>query len=144
MQDTLTLGIVLDEYIRLIASVQKAFHQRQRAFHAWHAAESKLQDVRKAQEKLLRAGRSQQERIGQMAADVAEQERRVHGARLLFEDLGRLMRAELERFEGEKVEDFKCGVETFLEGAVEAQKEVRLTSTPLSSPFPHPHSPLLP
>ena len=34
------------------------------------------------------------------------------------------MRNELERFEREKVEDFKSGVETFLEGAVEAQKEL--------------------
>jgi len=49
---------------------------------------------------------------------------RAHQARLLFEDMGRLMRGELERFEREKVEDFKSGVETFLEGAVEAQKEV--------------------
>ena len=34
------------------------------------------------------------------------------------------MRAELERFEREKVEDFKAGIETYLESAVEAQKEV--------------------
>jgi sorting nexin-1/2 len=34
------------------------------------------------------------------------------------------MRSELDRFEKEKVEDFKSGVETFLESAVEAQKEV--------------------
>ena len=33
------------------------------------------------------------------------------------------MRTELERFEREKVEDFKSAVETFLESAVEAQKE---------------------
>jgi sorting nexin-1/2 len=125
MQDVLTLGIVIDEYIRLIASVQKAFTQRQRAFHAWHTAESKLQEIKKAQEKLLRAGRSQQDRLSQMQADVADQERKVHSARLLFEDMGRLMRSELERFEREKVEDFKSGVETFLEGCVEAQKEVR-------------------
>jgi sorting nexin-1/2 len=124
MQDMLTLGIVIDEYIRLIGSVQKAFHQRQRAFHAWHSAEAKLVDLKKQQEKLLRAGRSQQDRIAQMQADVADQERKVHAARLLFEDMGRLMRGELERFEKEKVEDFKSGVETFLEGAVEAQKEV--------------------
>jgi sorting nexin-1/2 len=125
LQDMLTLGIVIDEYIRLIGSVQKAFTQRQRAFHAWHSAESKLQDIKKGQEKLLRAGRSQQDRLSQMQADVADQERKVHAARLLFEDMGRLMRGELERFEREKVEDFKSGVETFLEGCVEAQKEVR-------------------
>jgi len=38
--------------------------------------------------------------------------------------MGRLMRGELERFEMEKVEDFKSGIETYLESAVEAQKEV--------------------
>lgn len=38
--------------------------------------------------------------------------------------MGRMMRNELERFEKEKVEDFKSGVETFLESAVEAQKEL--------------------
>lgn len=123
MQDMLTLGIVIEEYIRLISSVQKSFHQRQRAFHAWHSAESKLAEIKKSQDKLLRAGRSQQDRLTQMQADVADQERKVHAARLLFEDMGRLMRGELERFEREKVEDFKSGVETFLEGAVEAQKE---------------------
>ncbi len=126
MQDILTLGIVIDEYIRLIGSVQKAFSQRQRAYHSWHSAESKLADIKKGQDKLLRAGRSQHERIGQMQADVGDQERKVHSARLLFEDMGRLMRGELDRFEREKVEDFKSGVETFLEGAVEAQKEVCL------------------
>jgi sorting nexin-1/2 len=126
MQDMLTMGIVIDEYIRLVGSVKKAFEQRQKAFHSWHSAESKLQEIKKQQEKLLRAGRTQQDRIQQMQADVAEGERRVHASRLLFEDMGRLMRAELERFEKEKVEDFKSGVETFLESAVEAQKEVSL------------------
>ncbi|PPJ53415.1 hypothetical protein CBER1_01021 [Cercospora berteroae] len=124
MQDVLTLGIVIDEYIRLIGSVKKAFEQRQKAFHSWHSAEAKLADIKKQQDKLLRAGRTQQDRMGQMQADVADQERRVHATRLLFEDMGRLMRAELDRFEREKVEDFKSGVETFLESAIEAQKEL--------------------
>lgn len=125
MQDILTLGIVIDEYIRLIGSVKKSFEQRQKAYHSWHSAESKLQEIKKQQDKLLRAGRSQQDRIGQMQADVNDAERRVHASRLLFEDMGRLMRTELDRFEREKVEDFKSGVETFLESAIEAQKEVR-------------------
>ncbi|KAK5678459.1 Vacuolar protein sorting-associated protein vps5 [Elasticomyces elasticus] len=124
MQDILTLGIVIDEYIRLIASISKAFSQRQKAYHAWHSAEQKLQTIKGMQDKLLRAGRTQQDRIQQMQADVSDAERRSHQARLLFEDMGRLMRGELERFEREKVEDFKSGVETFLEGAVEAQKEL--------------------
>lgn len=125
-QDVLTLGIVIEEYIRLIGSIKTAFQQRQKAYHAWHASESALQKLKSTHDKLLRAGRTQQDRLSQMQADVGDAERRVHQSRLLFEDMGRLMRSELERFEREKVEDFKSGVETFLESAVEAQKEVSL------------------
>lgn len=132
-QDVLTLGIVIDEYIRLIGSVKTAFQQRQKAYHSWHSAESELQKRKSTQDKLLRQGRSQQDRLNQLSADVADAERRVHQARLLFEDMGRLMRAELDRFEKEKVEDFKSGVETYLESAVEAQKEVRSLSDLLVS-----------
>lgn len=123
-QDVLTLGITLDEYIRLIGSVKQAFTQRQKAFHSWHAAESELAKRRSAHEKLLRQGKSQQDKLNEVGAGVSDAEKKAHQARLLFEDMGRLMRGELERFEREKVEDFKSGVETFLEGAVEAQKEV--------------------
>lgn len=125
-QDVLTLGITIDEYIRLIGSIRMAFEQRQKAFHTWHTAEMEMQKRKATQDKLLRQGKTQQDRLNQLNADVADAERRVHHARLLFEDMGRLMRNELERFEREKVEDFKSGVETFLESAVEAQKEVSL------------------
>lgn len=123
-QDVLTLGITVDEYIRLIASIKLAFSQRQKSFHAWHSAEAELSKRRTTQEKVLRSGKTQQDRLNQLQADVSDGERRSHQARLLFEDMGRLMRGELDRFEREKVEDFKSGVETFLEGAIEAQKEV--------------------
>lgn len=125
-QDVLTLGITIDEYIRLIGSVKTAFSQRQKSFHSWHAAESELQKRKQTQEKLLRQGKTQQDRLNQVNADVADAERKVHQARLLFDDMGKLMRNELQRFEKEKVEDFKSGVETFLESAVEAQKEVSI------------------
>jgi sorting nexin-1/2 len=131
-QDVLTLGITIDEYIRLIGSIKQAFSQRQKAFHTWHAAESDLQKRKNTQDKLLRQGKTQQDRLNQANADVADAERKVHQTRLLFEDMGRLMRSELGRFEKEKVEDFKSGVETFLESAVEAQKEVsKIPSTTL-------------
>lgn len=123
-QDVLTLGITIDEYVRLIGSIKQAFGSRQKAWHSWHAAEGDLQKRKTTQEKLLRQGKSQQDRLNQMQGEVADSERKVHQARLLFEDMGRLMKSELDRFEREKVEDFKSAVETFLESAVEAQKEV--------------------
>lgn len=123
-QDVITLSTVIDEYIRLIGSIKKAFEQRQRSWQHWHNAESDLLKRRSALDKLHKQGRSQQDRMTQLHADVADAERRSHQARLTFEDLGKGMRAELERFEKEKVEDFRMGVETYLESSVEAQKEV--------------------
>ncbi|ODA78995.1 hypothetical protein RJ55_04585 [Drechmeria coniospora] len=128
-QDVLTFGIIIEEYIRLIASVKQAFSQRQKGFYAWHLAESELQKKKNTQDKLLRQGRSQQDRLNQMDMEVADTEKKVHQARLLFEDMGRSLRLEIERFEKEKVEDFKSGVETFLESAVEAQKEASTSHT---------------
>ncbi|KAE8443769.1 hypothetical protein EG329_001363 [Mollisiaceae sp. DMI_Dod_QoI] len=123
-QDVLTLGITIDEYIRLIGSIKTAFGSRQKAYYAWSHAEQEMQKRKSTQEKLLRQGKTQQDRLTQIQGEVADAERKVHQARLLFEDMGRLMRVELERFEREKVEDFKSAVETFLESAVEAQKEL--------------------
>ena len=123
-QDVLTFGIVIDEYIRLIGSIKKAFEQRQRSWQSYHNAESDLSKRRSALDKLMRQGRTQQDKMQQLQADVGDAERRCHQMRLQFEDLGRQMRQELERFEREKVEDFRMGVETYLESAVEAQKEV--------------------
>jgi len=83
---------------------------------------------------MKRQGRSQQDRLSQLQADVGDAERRAHQARLQFEELGKGMRVELERFEKEKVEDFRMGVETYLESAVEAQKEVSMDFD--TFPFP--------
>jgi len=123
-QDVLTLGIVIDEYIRLISSCKQAFQMRQKSYHSWTAAEQDLAKRKGMQDKLLRQGRSQQDRLNQLGAEVADAEKKAHQARLLFEDMGRILRGELDRFEREKVEEFKSGVETYLESAVEAQKEL--------------------
>lgn len=123
-QDILTLGISIDEYIRLIGSIKQAFSQRQKAYQTWQNAEAEMQKRKATQDKLLRQGRSQQDRLNHVQGELSDAERKVHQARLLFEDMGRLMRGELDRFEKEKVEDFKSAVETFLESAIEAQKEV--------------------
>ena len=133
-QDVLTLGITIDEYIRLIGSIKQAFSSRQKAYHSWHSAEQELQKRKSTQEKLLRQGKTQQDRLTQMHGEVADAERKVHQARLLFEDMGKLMKNELDRFEREKVEDFKSAVETFLESAVEAQKEVCSSPNSMTKP----------
>ncbi|KAF2671341.1 vacuolar protein sorting-associated protein-like protein vps5 [Microthyrium microscopicum] len=123
-QDILTLGIVIDEYIRMIGSCKQAFSMREKSYTAYQEAENTLNKKKGTQDKLLRQGKSQQDRLVQLEAEVADAEKRAHQARLLWDDLGRILRQEVNRFEMEKVEEFKSSVETYLEGAVEAQKEL--------------------
>jgi sorting nexin-1/2 len=123
-QDILTLGIVIDEYVRMIGSCKMAFGMREKGYHSWQAAETELNRKKGAQDKLLRQGRSQTDRLNQLGAEVSDVEKKAHQARLLFDEMGKVLRNELQRFEQEKVEDFKSSVETYLESAVEAQKEV--------------------
>ncbi|KAG0138732.1 putative vacuolar protein sorting-associated protein (vps5) [Tuber indicum] len=123
-QDVLTLGITVEEYIRIIGSIKLAFNQRQKAFHTYHAADGELAKRRVTYEKLQRQGKTQQDRLTQMSAEVSDSEKKLHAARVAFDNMGRTLRAELDRFEREKVEDFKSAVETFLESSVEAQKEL--------------------
>lgn len=137
-QDILTLGIVLDEYIRMIGSCKMAFGMREKSYYGWHQVEADLQKKKSTQDKLLRQGRTQTDRLNQLSAEVADAEKKAHQARLLFDDMGKILKNELDRFEREKVEEFKSSVETYLESAVEAQKEVSIpiifvTSTPNAS-----------
>ena len=90
--DVLTLGITIDEYIRLISSIRQSFSQRQKSYHSWHSAESELSKRRAQQDKTLRSGKTQQDRLDMLRAEVSEAEKEAHRRRVVFEDMGRVMR----------------------------------------------------
>jgi len=123
-QDVLTLGNTVEEYIRTIGSIKTAFGQRAKVYSQLQAAEADFQKRQSYLDKVKRQAKTQQDRLAQMNADLADAEKRCHQLRLEFEETGKRLKLELERFEREKVEDFKASVETFLEASVEGQKEV--------------------
>lgn len=123
--DCLTLGVTIDEYTRIIGSIRAAFHARQKAWVSWQLADGDLAKRRAALEKARRQGKTQQDRLGMLEAEIDDAEKRCHQLHIDFDQIGRSLQQELDKFEFEKLEDFRNGVEIFLEGAVESQKEVR-------------------
>lgn len=123
-QDELTIGIVIDEYIRIIGSVKDVYRQRRKAFESWHAAESKLKRAQADLSKLSSTSTNLVDKLKQQEDDVDDATRVVTQAKLLFEKIGKQMQTEFDRFEIEKVEDFKAAVETYLESAIETQKQL--------------------
>lgn len=123
-QDLLTLGHTVEEYIRLITSVKAAFSARQKAWLAWQSADTETAKRRSTGDKIRRQARTQQDRLSAVDQEMSESERRAHQLKIEFDNIGKLLKAEIKRFDSDKVEDFKTSVEVFLESAVEAQKEI--------------------
>jgi sorting nexin-1/2 len=123
-QDVLTLGNTVEEYLRTVGSIKTAFGQRHRVWSQLQAAEADFQKRQSYLDKVKRQAKTQQDRLAQMNADLADAEKKCHQLRLEFEETGKRLKLEMDRFEKEKVEDFKATVETFLEASIEGQKEV--------------------
>ncbi|KAA8913064.1 hypothetical protein TRICI_003289 [Trichomonascus ciferrii] len=123
MQDILSLATTLDEYIRLIGSIRSVFSQRQKLYFNTQSAEQELNKRRQHLDKLHRQGKTLQDKISALQEEVAEQERKVQHCRAQFDDISKVIMREFDRFDHEKIRDFRNAVELFLENAVEAQKE---------------------
>ena len=55
---------------------------------------------------------------------LAQAERRALDAKTDFDQVSRLVKSEVARFEQERIEDFKNSLEAFLDGMIARQKEV--------------------
>lgn len=123
MQDILSLGTTLEEYIRLISSIRNVFAHRQKAYFTMQVAEQDLYKKRNHLEKVMKQGKTLQDKIAVLKQDVSDQEKKVINLRVAFDDISKLIISEFARFEASKAHDFRNSVELYLENAVEAQKE---------------------
>ncbi|ANB11479.1 Vps5p [Sugiyamaella lignohabitans] len=123
LQDILSLSTTIDEYLRLISSVRTVFLQRQKAYFAVQSAEQELGKKQTHLEKLLRQGKTLQDKISALEQEVDAQEKKVLNQRVAFDDMSKRIVVEFDRLEHERIHDFRNSVELFLENAVESQKE---------------------
>jgi len=123
-QDLTTLMATADEYSRLINSVRLAFNSRIRVYHSWKTAEGDLLRTKQTHEKNRAQGRIPPERLGHSLSQIAEAERRAAEAKLEFDQVSKLVKAEVARFEQERIQDFKDSLQIFLDGMILRQKEL--------------------
>ncbi|KAI9454444.1 Vps5-domain-containing protein [Russula earlei] len=121
--DQATLLSTADEYARLVNFVRMAFSSRVRVYHAWQHADAELRQLKNAHERNRVQGKIVTDRLGQSYSQIGEAERRVLEAKHGFEHVSRLVKSEVARFEQERIEDFKKGLESLLDGMITRQKE---------------------
>lgn len=123
MQDVMSLATTLEEYTRLIGAIRMVFSQRQTAYFTLQAAEQEQSKKKSNLNKVIKSGKTLQDKIALLTDEVAEQDKRVLNARVAFDDISKLIVNEFARFEVQKAADFRNSVELFMENAIEAQKE---------------------
>ncbi|KAG6831090.1 hypothetical protein H0H92_012767 [Tricholoma furcatifolium] len=123
-QDMVTLMGTVDEYARLINSVRLAFSSRIRTYHTWKTADSELLRIKQTHEKNRAQNRIPAERLGYSLSQIAEAKRRAIDAKHDYENVSKLVKIEVARFEQERIQDFKDSLHAFLEGMISKQKEL--------------------
>ncbi|KAF9356627.1 Vacuolar protein sorting-associated protein 5 [Mortierella sp. AD094] len=123
--DVLTLEHTVDEYIRTIGSIKIAFMARAKFNQSMVQAQNDLSKKKTNFEKMNQPSRkTKPERIQQLQQEITEAEQRVESTKKDFEEISSLVRQEFDRFDREKVEDFKQSVEAFLASMVKHQREI--------------------
>ncbi|KAG8923691.1 Vacuolar protein sorting-associated protein 5, partial [Tulasnella sp. 418] len=122
--DALTIMATADEYGRLINSVRLAFGSRVKLYFACQQAETDARRIKAAHEKARRQGRIPTESMASSLAALAEADRKALDAKKEFDDVSRLIKTEMNRFERERIEDFKIAMDQFLDGMINKQKEL--------------------
>ncbi|KAL0080827.1 Vps5 C terminal like-domain-containing protein [Phycomyces blakesleeanus] len=122
--DVLTLEHTIDEYIRIIGSIRLSFNARIKAYQTYQQDDSELQKKKITFEKLKSQSKSKSDRMTLASQEISEMQQRVDERRKDFEDISKLIKSELDRFDKEKVEDFRDSVEKFLCSMIGHQKQV--------------------
>ncbi|KAI8097036.1 Vps5 C terminal like-domain-containing protein [Halteromyces radiatus] len=122
--DILSLEHTIDEYIRIIGSIKISFNARIRAYQTYQQAEAELQKKIALYEKLKGQQKIKSEKMAATQQEIEEMRQRVEELQKEFDDISKLIKNELDRFDQEKVEDFKESVEAFLCSMIEHQKKV--------------------
>ncbi|GAA5907174.1 hypothetical protein JCM8208_006712 [Rhodotorula glutinis] len=132
------LPTVAESYARLCTSARGVFGARIKAYHTWQGAEANLRKMQTAHEKAKRSGRTHSELLNLSVAEIADDgslrivfgnqaERKMLDARHDFDDVSKLTKAEMARFDKEKVDDFKKALEDFADSLAARQRVVVAT-----------------
>ncbi|KAJ1923116.1 Vacuolar protein sorting-associated protein vps5 [Tieghemiomyces parasiticus] len=129
--DVKTFESTTDEYIRTIGSAKLTLGARVRAYQTWQADAAELRrktgslERQRAQQRgSSGSGGGRTDKTTQLQNEVGALEIRTEDHRHAFEDISASIRSELERFDSEKVHDFKASAERYLASMVEHQRQV--------------------
>lgn len=123
LQDQLTLGFTIEEYLRIIGSIKSIFESRSKIYQQYYNFNQEYTKKQAQLNKLNKKFNVQNDKASQLNFEVEKLRAKVQTFEKKFNSISETIKLELERFELEKVDDFRNSVEIFIEGSIESQKE---------------------
>lgn len=124
LQEALTLGITLDEYLRLLSSLKAIFNQRAKLGQYLAIVEGDMTRKQASLERMHKnSGQSNIDKLSTNKNELLVLKRRFELVKKSWQDVGSRIKVEMSSFDAEKVKDFRNSMEIFLESAIEGQKE---------------------
>ncbi|MBW0516578.1 hypothetical protein O181_056293 [Austropuccinia psidii MF-1] len=119
------LTATIEAYSRLTNSVRLTFVGRIKSWEKWQFSLNHMRKVQLNHEKTKRSAANEHSTaLMYSLAELEEAERREHDARNEFADVSKLIKAEMERFNKEKVEDFKESICAYVDGLTQRQRQI--------------------
>lgn len=106
----------------LYSSVQDVFHERVKVFQNWQHAQLMLNKKREQKARLEQSGRT--DKTSQAATEVIEWEAKVDRGQEEFDNISKMIKEEVERFELVRVQDFKKQLIEYLESMLQHQNQL--------------------
>uniref|UniRef100_T1IUB9 PX domain-containing protein n=1 Tax=Strigamia maritima TaxID=126957 RepID=T1IUB9_STRMM len=113
---------LLKDYIALIGAIKDVFHQRVKVYQTWQHAQQMLNKKREMKAKLEIATKS--DKVAQAREEVVEWESKVERGQEEFEKISKMIRTEMQRFEHERVRDFKNTIIDYMETLMNGQQQL--------------------
>ncbi|XP_015599224.1 sorting nexin-2 isoform X2 [Cephus cinctus] len=120
--DFYQFGEMLRDYVALIGAIKDVFHERVKVFQNWQHAQMMLNKKREQKARLEQSGRS--DKTTQAATDVIEWTSKVERGQEEFDNISKMIKKEVERFELVRVDDFKKQFIEYLEAMLQHQNQL--------------------
>ncbi|KAK6643716.1 hypothetical protein RUM43_005226 [Polyplax serrata] len=113
---------LLKDYVALIGAIKDVFHERVKVYQIWQHAQLMLTKKRELKSKFELQER--RDKIAQAADEVTEWVTKVGRGQEEFDNISEMIKKEMERFEINRVKDFKNVIIQYLETIMNHQQEI--------------------
>ncbi|XP_069691171.1 sorting nexin-2 isoform X1 [Periplaneta americana] len=113
---------LLKDYVALIGAIKEVFHERVKVYQNWQHSQQMLNKKREQKAKLELSGKP--DKGNQASVEVVEWEAKVERGQEEFDNISKMIKKEMERFEVNRVKDFKAVIIQYLETLMTHQQQL--------------------